>query len=717
MKRRMFRSVYIVLGLFVLLAVVSADAYTINYNLNGGINHPDNPESYDEVAGRFNLKDPSREGYSFLGWYIEFSEGVDVPPNMYYGEYQDYSMYVLANYLGNFSVYARWGLVPKMPQQDERGCYLIYTAEELYGIATVSIADSTAFSKKDDFRFEGCISLQNDIVVNENLLDSTGNLSREDYVWWVPLKFKGVFEGNGYKISGLRGGDGFFVTLGDENDVWGKNVTVVRNLGITDSYFSGSNAGEIVGKVVGLVQMKNVYADVSVQGTRSVGGNVPADSVQFEIHYVLNGGENSELNPSNYMKGDSAIVLAAPQKENDEFEGWYLDEDFTQRIDTIKTEHYGDWTFYAKWKSFFVVDVEMNGGQFYNGVNFYKPHVVKWSADSAAYVLGKAYWSGFEFAGWYADSLLEQEITEIPAGNTEDLMVYAKWNTTEYTITYHLNGGENNLENMTAFNAAAVGFEFKEPVRAGAKFNRWTLDRLGYYSVLQLAEKKSYELFAEWTPAPQKPEQNSAGCYLLKTKEELYWFAGLVNGTLDSIARDAKACASLEADIVINENVLKDSVLDLDDSTTYFVWDAIWDYEGSFSGNGHSITGLLASSSCGEEHVLAGMFCNVSNYKNVVNVRVNKSYVQEFGYIDNFLIAGGTMLAQSGALRGEWRAVVGGKSVSLFGLAPGKMIFVYDLQGRLLRRERTESTMLMDFMEAGRFLIRYGNETRAVTIR
>ena len=126
----MFRSVYAVFGYLMLLAAVSANAYTINYNLNGGVNHPENPESYDEAAGRFDLKEPSREGYSFLGWYIEFAEGVDVPPNMYYGEYQDYSMFVLANYLGSFSVYARWGLVPQTPKQDERGCYLIYTAEE-----------------------------------------------------------------------------------------------------------------------------------------------------------------------------------------------------------------------------------------------------------------------------------------------------------------------------------------------------------------------------------------------------------------------------------------------------------------------------------------------------------------------------------------------------------------------------------------------------------
>ena len=49
-----------------------------------------------------------------------------------------------------------------------------------------------------------------------------------------------------------------------------------------------------------------------------------------------------------------------------------------------------------------------------------------------------------------------------------------------------MNGGENSLENLTAFNAADVGFEFKAPAREGAKFYRWTPEKLGYYSAVQL---------------------------------------------------------------------------------------------------------------------------------------------------------------------------------------------------------------------------------------
>ena len=51
---------------FVLPAV--AEAYTITYNLMGGVNHPDNPTSYESVGTeRLPWLPPTREGYSFLG--------------------------------------------------------------------------------------------------------------------------------------------------------------------------------------------------------------------------------------------------------------------------------------------------------------------------------------------------------------------------------------------------------------------------------------------------------------------------------------------------------------------------------------------------------------------------------------------------------------------------------------------------------------------------
>lgn len=40
----------------------------ISYELNGGTNHPDNPKTHQVGADYVTLKDPTREGYTFLGW-------------------------------------------------------------------------------------------------------------------------------------------------------------------------------------------------------------------------------------------------------------------------------------------------------------------------------------------------------------------------------------------------------------------------------------------------------------------------------------------------------------------------------------------------------------------------------------------------------------------------------------------------------------------------
>ena len=49
----------------------TSEEYRITYVLNGGENHPDNPEKYQENADPVYLKDPTREGYRFLGWYLD----------------------------------------------------------------------------------------------------------------------------------------------------------------------------------------------------------------------------------------------------------------------------------------------------------------------------------------------------------------------------------------------------------------------------------------------------------------------------------------------------------------------------------------------------------------------------------------------------------------------------------------------------------------------
>ena len=56
-------------GNMTLVAKWTVDLYTISYDLADGVNNPENPTSYTIESGLITLKDPTKEGYTFAGWF------------------------------------------------------------------------------------------------------------------------------------------------------------------------------------------------------------------------------------------------------------------------------------------------------------------------------------------------------------------------------------------------------------------------------------------------------------------------------------------------------------------------------------------------------------------------------------------------------------------------------------------------------------------------
>ena len=97
--------------------------------------------------------------------------------------------------------------------------------------------------------------------------------------------------------------------------------------------------------------------------------------------------------------------------------------------------------------------------------------------------------------------------------------------------------------------------------------------------------------------------------YEISNAGQLYWFAGLVNGTLSGVTQNTSANAVLTADIVVNKNVLKSDGT-LNEGSSFKEWTPVGvgydsSYTGIFDGKNHTISGLYFSN---QDKVYVGLF-------------------------------------------------------------------------------------------------------------
>ena len=140
-------------------------------------------------------------------------------------------------------------------------------------------------------------------------------------------------------------------------------------------------------------------------------------------------------------------------------------------------------------------------------------------------------------------------------------------------------------------------------------------------------------MLAEESITPTRPEGEGTveKPFKISNREELYWFAGLVNGTLKGVEKNVSANAKLMNDIIVNEGVL-DEHKNLVRGKEFIPWEPIGTsysddkaYSGTFDGKGYTISGLYFDK---PKAYNVGLFGYIGANGKISNVGVLDSYFQ-----------------------------------------------------------------------------------------
>ncbi|GMO30780.1 MAG: hypothetical protein Pg6A_20240 [Termitinemataceae bacterium] len=241
-------------------------------------------------------------------------------------------------------------------------------------------------------------------------------------------------------------------------------------------------------------------------------------AIPYQINYEIGGGVNNPNNPTAYTVNAPEIILGDAARTGYTFSGWFADAQYTNQIASIPTGSHGDITLYAKWQA---INYQITYIGVYNGTHS-NPGAYT-IADTV--ILGDAARTGYTFSGWFADPALLQQIYEIPLGSTGLVVLHAKWEKITYQISYSLNGGTQNSQNITSYDIETPLKELRPPTRTGYAFQGWykeadfsgtpissiaggEVGNIGLFARWNInVYPISYELYGQGENSPENPTQ------------------------------------------------------------------------------------------------------------------------------------------------------------------------------------------------------------------
>ena len=399
-------------GNMTLVAKWTADLYTISYDLADGVNSPENPTSYTIESGLITLKDPTREGYTFAGWY----NGEQLVTT------------IDSNTLENISLTAKWTVNSYKLTFDVDGNLTEKTFK--YGETVVAIENPT----KVGHTFAGWseelpetmpandITVEATWTVNSYKLtfDVDGNLTEKTFKYGEsvtaienPTKVGYTFAGWSEELPVKMPANDLYVSA-----IWTVNsykLTFDVDENLTEKTFK---YGESVTAIENPTKVGYTFAGWS----KEIPATMPAEDLTVKATWTINSYKltldvDGNLTEKTFKYGESVTAIENPTKEGHTFAGWSKEIPATMPAEDLTVK--ATWTINS-YKLTLDVDGNLTEKTFKYGESVT-------AIENPTKV-------GYTFAGW--SPVLPETM---PA---EDLTVKATWTVNSYDITYDFAGGE-----------------------------------------------------------------------------------------------------------------------------------------------------------------------------------------------------------------------------------------------------------------------------------
>lgn len=460
------------------------------------------------------------EGYHFAGWYTEKDLGTG-----------EQVTGVELGTIGDITVYAHWGLeVYDITYIGADGVTSTNPVNYTIESETFTIAALT----KVGYTFDGWFEDDACEVVADTTIETgtTGDLVF--YASWTPIEYTIEYNLYGGGYSGEASPGTYTIETGAEL------VDPVLDGSFFVGWYDAAEGGALVTSIeVGEVGNKTLYArwlTFDSEGGSEITGGVSysADGVtepqaptldwydfggwyldetfedeydfalpstsmtvhalwiptEYEIEYVLGGGENAPSNPATYNVEDE-VVFADAYREGYTFNGWYGNAQFTtEQVTGIAKGSHGKVTIFASFSiNQYTISFETGGGTTVSEITQDYGTAVSAPAQPSK--------TGYEFVGWYESDPSELYVfTTIPA---RDVRLTAAWSLVTYDIIYNLDGGANGA-NPSGYTIESATIELADATKRGYEFLGWFSDS-GLGVEVTSIEAGSYgdvELFAGW---------------------------------------------------------------------------------------------------------------------------------------------------------------------------------------------------------------------------